>query len=303
MDLVRSIEWEGESTRLVKLGGLPHSGKPIRVVHRRIDHVIIHQSAGNFTAGVEAPIKIAQFHTSPPKYKRDETGAIVYRKVHGKPRKWWIGGGRGWPTIAYTFVIPAVPDVVDGKFEVYRCNDDDVWSYHTGPSFNSHGVGVVVAGFYESRHVVNSMERPAPDLTAQIALRELVLDYLLPRYSLGPDGGLMGHFDAGKAACPGDFMEQWIRYLRGEGLPDPMAAGGSSMAIHPEETDDRKLVTARDRQQALSDLGYDVGPVDGIWGERSKGALLAFQDSEGLVADAIWDPQTEKAVRMALAAG
>jgi hypothetical protein len=35
-------------------------------------------------------------------------------------------------------------------------------------------------------------------------------------------------------------------------------------------------------QQALTDAGYEPGKVDGIWGQRSAGALMAYQADHGL---------------------
>ncbi len=37
-------------------------------------------------------------------------------------------------------------------------------------------------------------------------------------------------------------------------------------------------------QQSLADKGFDPGPVDGIWGSKTKNALMKFQESEGLSA-------------------
>ena len=41
----------------------------------------------------------------------------------------------------------------------------------------------------------------------------------------------------------------------------------------------------RDAQTELNRLGYDAGPVDGAFGERSRKALIAFQRAEGLTPD------------------
>jgi peptidoglycan hydrolase-like protein with peptidoglycan-binding domain len=43
-------------------------------------------------------------------------------------------------------------------------------------------------------------------------------------------------------------------------------------------------------QNRLIELGYLVGPADGVWGPRSRNALLAFKISNGLPADDKWDP-------------
>ncbi|MBX2856978.1 MAG: lytic murein transglycosylase [Rhodobacteraceae bacterium] len=42
---------------------------------------------------------------------------------------------------------------------------------------------------------------------------------------------------------------------------------------------------SKELQQALSDLGFDVGEVDGLFGSKSRGALRDFQLSQSLVPD------------------
>lgn len=304
MTLVRFTEWEGQHTRLVRLGGLPASGKYLSMHARDIRSVICHQSAGTALMGEDAPVRIAAFHAGTPKYRMKD-GKIAYRKVGENLRKHWIGGGRGWPGIGYQFVVPAIPDTVDGKLEVFRTHADEVRSYHTGGLYNTYGIGVVVAGTYRSRHIRKSAARTRdrPDPTAALALKELVLDFLLPRYNLTPhgEGALLGHFDAGKSACPGDFIEQWIRATRGEDVFDPIESAvtldGPPKDI--DETEPRALHTDSEKQSALRDLGMDVA-VDGIWGPLSRMALTAFQTIHLIVADGIWGPITERTVRAAL---
>lgn len=283
--LERVVEWEGEFTRLVSLKGLPTRDGGYRARAAKISRIVVHQSAGNFKRGVDAATAIARFHTADPKYNDK-----------GK----WIGGGRGWPGIGYTFVVPGEPELVDNKIEVFRTNPDDRHTYHTGTTSNRVGVAVCFGGSFASRHLGDgSLTRPAPARTACVAGQELILSYLLPLYGLEPSkSSLMGHCDVGKPACPGDWLEAWVRHHRGEPVPNPMVAAHAPV----------QLVTVEDRQRALVRLGYDLGPfgpkhdgVDGSWGEASKGALLAFQASAGLEVDGRWGPVTTAAVMAALA--
>lgn len=291
MPITKTTEWESENVRLVRLDGLPtgdggYGKRPVSGIR----HVYVHQSAGNHKAGIEAAIAIARFHVGDPIYKRHPDGSIALRK-NGK--KHMIGGGRGWPAAGYTFCIPGQPEIVDGKIEVFRLNPDDRHSYHTGATANRIGAAVCFAGTFASRHMKNStLTRPAPVETAMLAGKELILDYLMPRYGITPAKGLRGHFDVGKPACPGDALERWVRETRGEVLK-------SSVPVMVEKTDSG-FDSPFARQQALVDLGFVLGSVDGIWGERSKGALLAFQDATSITADGRWGPQTEKAIRAAL---
>lgn len=46
-----------------------------------------------------------------------------------------------------------------------------------------------------------------------------------------------------------------------------------------------KIARNRDAQRELNRLGYGAGPVDGAFGPRSRAALIAFQQAEGLRPD------------------
>lgn len=52
----------------------------------------------------------------------------------------------------------------------------------------------------------------------------------------------------------------------------------------------------RQVQETLSDKGYEVGPVDGIMGPQTSGALREFQQDEGLAATGQPDQQTLEAL-------
>jgi hypothetical protein len=45
-------------------------------------------------------------------------------------------------------------------------------------------------------------------------------------------------------------------------------------------------------QRGLADTGYAPGPIDGVYGPRTRGALSAFQQSSGLPGTGIPDGQT-----------
>lgn len=60
-------------------------------------------------------------------------------------------------------------------------------------------------------------------------------------------------------------------------------------------------MTIKQRQHLLAYLGYYVMQVDGDWGSGSVAACKAFQKEYGLTADGICGPQTEKALKGAVA--
>lgn len=52
-------------------------------------------------------------------------------------------------------------------------------------------------------------------------------------------------------------------------------------------------------QTELQALNYDVGPIDGIYGSKTKAAVLAFQRANNLAVDGIAGPQTQEALMKA----
>jgi N-acetylmuramoyl-L-alanine amidase len=53
-------------------------------------------------------------------------------------------------------------------------------------------------------------------------------------------------------------------------------------------------------QQRLFDLGFDPGPIDGIYGPKTAAAVAAFQTVKGLVIDGEVGPQTAEALDITL---
>lgn len=53
-------------------------------------------------------------------------------------------------------------------------------------------------------------------------------------------------------------------------------------------------------QQRLKELGYYKGSVDGVYGQGTRSAVIAFQKANGLSADGIVGPKTAKALGVTL---
>lgn len=62
-------------------------------------------------------------------------------------------------------------------------------------------------------------------------------------------------------------------------------------------------MTIQQIQHLLAYLGCYSGPVDGIWGERSRQGTAAFQKAAGLEADGIPGNRTQAALRKAVGEG
>ncbi len=288
----KRTEWETDEFRLVHIGGLPRHrrfpggrigvGAYKRSLSRHVSSVYVHSSSGPRAHGLAGVEDFARWVTASPLF--DDAGAIV-------------GGGRGWPACPHTFVIPTTLEVVDGKYELYRCWDDQWDTWHTGAGHNSHSVSVCVLGRYASRHTHNPQSILRPDHVTIDALDALINDYLIPRYSITRQD-IYGHFDAGSPACPGDFLEKWVRSLRGNrwktDITDPTEI--------PEDLDDRSLTTVAELQSALRELGYNVGDSgnDGYWGFYTRQALEIFQRNAEITPDGHFGPFTERSLRLAL---
>ncbi|MBC7951416.1 MAG: peptidoglycan-binding protein [Rhodospirillaceae bacterium] len=54
--------------------------------------------------------------------------------------------------------------------------------------------------------------------------------------------------------------------------------------------------TTRQVQQQLQQQGYDVGQVDGVWGQKSRQALMNFQRDQNMQATGRPDQQTMAAL-------
>jgi peptidoglycan hydrolase-like protein with peptidoglycan-binding domain len=314
MAMVETIEYQNDTIVLKRLTGFRiHPNFPrgegrsayYQRPGRKIRHVVLHSMAGPFRHGIKAVTGLSSFHTLPPKWKRDAVGQIEY--VKGKPVK--AGGGRGWPGPGYGFVVSYWPDLEDGRYVVYRLWDDEWVTWATG-GHNEDTISVACAGMHETRWMPQWSAKNArdPERMQFMAVQSLVLDYLLPRYNLGPSD-IRGHFDFGKVTCPGDVLEAWIRTMRGEavGWLEPERRLWEEQTIDlsppPVKPDRRPLDTWEDRQKALLCLGYDLGKLgaDGRFGFRTRSAVEALQEREGLVVDGVWGPLTEGKVRARLA--
>lgn len=63
-------------------------------------------------------------------------------------------------------------------------------------------------------------------------------------------------------------------------------------------------MTVTQRQHLLAYLGYYVGTIDGDWGTLSREACRRFQqDFGGIIADGFGGPETDKALKHAVAIG
>jgi len=53
-------------------------------------------------------------------------------------------------------------------------------------------------------------------------------------------------------------------------------------------------------QEILKQLGYNPGPIDGWYGEKTESAVIQFQERNNLYADGIVGPNTWRGLHQAL---
>lgn len=181
-----------------------------------------------------------------------------------------IAGG-GLPSIAYTFFVER-----DGR--ALLCNDveDVTWSQGDASKpgdENVRYISVCFGGDFTGPGHVGNDNLTTEQLTTAGLLWMLLRDL----FELSNDQ-LFGHYDFGKPACPGTDLATFIAIVNED----------------VEFDNDESLAVTQ--QRLLTTLGYYDGAIDGIWGPRSKSALLAFQRDHGLTPDGVWGVRTNQAV-------
>lgn len=90
--------------------------------------------------------------------------------------------------------------------------------------------------------------------------------------------------------CRGPRWNEIVQRATGRALDDPDH-------VEPLGFD---LRTVRGIQLALSRLGFDVGPVDGVPGPLTQAGVLEFQHDHMLAADGVVGPATRQALQVAV---
>jgi hypothetical protein len=225
---------------------------------------------------------------------------------------WTGGGGRASAKDLqhYHRLVEYDGTIVAGKEEIEDniVTSDGDYAAHTR-NLNTDSIGIAMCGMHGAiEHPFQPGDSPLTekqfnafcilisDLCRQYSIpvtRETVLTHAEVEPTLGVKQrgkwdivrlpfkpGLVG------ALAVGDYMRDRVRQILGEeGLRfehRPILKMGG--------TNPRSAVT--ELQQDLKNAGYHLGRVDGMFGRRTRAAVLAFQADNGLLADGVVGPQT-----------
>lgn len=184
-----------------------------------------------------------------------------------------LNPGIGVHSISYTFGIRK-------NGEICILNDLSVKTWSQGSTKfsgdeNASYIACLVVGDFSYPNV----KRPEEPTLEQIT-SSLILWKALQTLFNWNNTSLHGHFDFGKASCPGSTLELIIRSVR-------------------KNTRVIANYNAFKQQQALNMLGANL-KVDGIFGNKSKSALIQIQKKLGLTPDGIFGPMTDNAIMTAI---
>ncbi|ADY57486.1 Peptidoglycan-binding domain 1 protein [Syntrophobotulus glycolicus DSM 8271] len=102
-----------------------------------------------------------------------------------------------------------------------------------------------------------------------------------------------------EAACPppldhlsGAQMSSCMPYVSQAGCAPSAPARPARTQSCPTLREGSRGASVRELQTLLSNHGFNPGPIDGIFGPRTRAAVVSFQTSKGLSPDGIVGPRT-----------
>lgn len=102
---------------------------------------------------------------------------------------------------------------------------------------------------------------------------------------IDPDN-IKGHRDFSPTNCPGNWLYSQLPRLRQEVRTRLGSSSDEFLRVGSTGSKVREL------QQRLKDLGFNPGPIDGVFGNGTSQAVISFQKYHGLDADGVVGPTT-----------
>jgi len=205
---------------------------------------------------------------------------------------------RGFSTVGYNGVI-----FVDGRFEVSPRGLDGIGAHVAG--FNSISLGISLEGGLNAAGKADekSITWQQWDRLPQV-MKEMTARY--PRIAwcghrdLSPDkngDGIIEPYEWLKE-CPTFDVIPWAKSIgfktpaiRGTWKEGPVLVGAPQIVFKGPDSRIAYL------QKLLTKANFDIGPVDGIFGDKTQKAVVAFQRANGLEVTGEFNHATVKLLR------
>lgn len=197
--------------------------------------------------------------------------------------------------IGCPYVFGACGEIKNGV-QVFDCRGFTWWLLHqVGISISQVGATTQynTAGDWEERGLIRDM----PDLVCQV-FKYRESDGKMSHTGMHIGGGQILHCTSNGGVKYGSTSDKsWTHYAIPKGLytPEEIEAARRHETVRTLKTgcsgDD-----VRELQEQLNALGFNCGTPDGIFGTRTKQAVMALQAANDLKADGIFGDQTRAAL-------
>jgi len=178
-------------------------------------------------------------------------------------------------------VVDSIPDIIASTANNLKL---DGWQYG-----KAWGYEVVLPQGFDYRYVNRSFKQSLGQWSALGLRRPGGNDFprasdqaylLLPAGANGPAFLMLGNFDAVLKYNPADAYALAISHLA-----DRLRGGGGFAQPWPKEERGLSKAERQEIQGRLTRMGYDIGNVDGILGQKTRSAIQDFQVRRGLLPD------------------
>ncbi|MFG1350787.1 lytic murein transglycosylase [Xanthobacter autotrophicus] len=190
-------------------------------------------------------------------------------------------------------VVDSIPDIIASTANNLKL---DGWEFR-----KAWGYEVVVPQGFDYRNANRSIKRTFAEWNTMGLRRPGALAFpragesaylLLPAGANGPAFLMTKNFDAILKYNPADAYALAIGHLA-----DRLRGGGAFAQSWPKEERGLSKVERQEIQSRLAQMGYDIGNVDGILGQKTRVAIQDYQVRSGALPDGYPDLQLLQQMR------